>query len=70
MALVFSSIAAANAEGSSDVTNLHPMPYFFKKTMPPVSSGHVCVGQNTFELIVCLENPDFGSITGKCFPET
>src|SRR5579863_3064044 len=33
MALVFSSIAAANAEGSSEVTNLTEMPYFFKYTM-------------------------------------
>jgi hypothetical protein len=37
IALVFSSIAAANAAGSSDVTNLTPIPYFLKSTMLAVS---------------------------------
>ena len=37
-ALVFSSIAAANAAGSSDVTNLTAIPYFLKSTTPAVSS--------------------------------
>jgi hypothetical protein len=32
MAFVFSSIAAANAEGASEVTNLTDMPNFFKYT--------------------------------------
>jgi len=41
MALVFSSIAAAKAEGSSEVTNLVEMPYFFKNTIQTVSSGHI-----------------------------
>ena len=43
IALVFSSIAAANAEGSSEVTNLTPMSYFFKNTTKMISFSHICV---------------------------
>ncbi len=38
-ALVFSSMAAENAAGSSDVTNLTAIPYFLKSTAQAVRSG-------------------------------
>jgi hypothetical protein len=38
--LLFSSIAAANSEGSSEVTNWTAIPYFLRNTVPKICQRH------------------------------
>ena len=57
MALVFSSMAAENAAGSSDVTNLTAIPYLLRSTARGGEVRNQVLSQrglSTFELVVCL----------------